>query len=76
MGKLTGSEVIEMLNEWITEKEEKGTTAVSIIELDQKIDDITSIDDCDDSDEDNECELSEKLDEVSDKLTELLEKFN
>lgn len=81
MGNLTGSEVIEIMNDWITEMEEKGITAVSLDELDEKVDGISDTfdsDDCDDSDEDDTCEicaLFEKLETVSEKITLLLEKF-
>lgn len=79
MEKLTGAEVIEILNEWITNMEEDGTTAITLEELDQKVDSITDLTDEDkDSDDCDGCDVidfSEKLDEVSEKLTLLLEKF-
>ena len=77
MGNLTGTEVIELMNERITEMEENGITAITVEAFDEMVDDITTIDD-EDSDEDElceTCELSEKLDEVSEKLTELLKKL-
>lgn len=73
MSNLTGTEVIEIMNDWITEKEENGITAVSLEELDMKIDSIPDISESDISDDDECGELSEKLDDVSEKLTELLE---